>query len=121
MIVAFRYKRPALDILPREVIDGTGELLTMARKLIILVVGGTMLIAGIAMIVLPGPAIVFIPLSLAIPRQGVRMGAPVHPRQIRASVGSPESRGFQRRKKTISDKFLGSHREKGRPVDQSGE
>jgi uncharacterized protein (TIGR02611 family) len=37
-----------------------------ARRLIVLVVGVTILAAGVAMIVLPGPAIVVIPLGLAV-------------------------------------------------------
>lgn len=37
-----------------------------ARRLIVLVVGATILMAGLAMIVLPGPAVVAIPLGLAI-------------------------------------------------------
>jgi len=37
-----------------------------ARRLIVLVVGVTILAAGVAMIVLPGPAVVVIPLGLAI-------------------------------------------------------
>jgi len=36
------------------------------RRMIVLVVGATILAAGVAMIVLPGPAIVVIPLGLAI-------------------------------------------------------
>jgi hypothetical protein len=36
------------------------------RRLIVLVVGATILMAGLAMIVLPGPAIVMIPLGLAV-------------------------------------------------------
>ena len=36
------------------------------RRLIVIFVGGTILVAGIVMIVLPGPAFVFIPLGLAI-------------------------------------------------------
>jgi uncharacterized protein (TIGR02611 family) len=46
------------------------ELLTVslkhARRLIVAVVGFTVLLIGLAMIVLPGPAIVVIPLGLAI-------------------------------------------------------
>ncbi len=38
----------------------------MIRKTIVLVVGLTVLFAGIAMIALPGPAILFIPAGLAI-------------------------------------------------------
>ena len=36
------------------------------RKLVVFVIGGTVLIVGILMIVLPGPAVVVIPLGLAI-------------------------------------------------------
>jgi uncharacterized protein (TIGR02611 family) len=36
------------------------------KKLVVAVMGFTMLIAGIAMIVLPGPAFIFIPAGLAI-------------------------------------------------------
>ena len=36
------------------------------KKLVVAVVGFSMLIAGIAMIVLPGPAFIFIPAGLAI-------------------------------------------------------
>jgi len=37
-----------------------------ARKLVVAVVGGGVVLAGIAMLVLPGPAILVIPLGLAI-------------------------------------------------------
>jgi len=37
-----------------------------ARRLVIAIVGGTVLLLGIAMLVLPGPAMVVIPLGLAI-------------------------------------------------------
>jgi len=37
-----------------------------AKRLIIVVIGFTVLIGGIAMIVLPGPAILVIPIGLAI-------------------------------------------------------
>jgi tellurite resistance protein TerC len=40
--------------------------LRQVKKLVVAVVGFTMLIAGIAMIVLPGPAFIFIPAGLAI-------------------------------------------------------
>ena len=36
------------------------------RRVIVSVIGGTILLIGIAMIVLPGPAVVVIPLGLAI-------------------------------------------------------
>ena len=40
--------------------------LAQAKRAIIIVVGFTVLAAGVAMIVLPGPAIVVIPIGLAI-------------------------------------------------------
>jgi tellurite resistance protein TerC len=41
-------------------------LLTSLRKLIIAIVGGTVLLIGVALIVLPGPAFIVIPIGLAI-------------------------------------------------------
>jgi tellurite resistance protein TerC len=38
----------------------------MVRKIIVLVIGGTVLLLGVVMIALPGPAIVVIPAGLAI-------------------------------------------------------
>lgn len=40
--------------------------LGQARRLIVIVVGFTVLAAGVAMVVLPGPAVVVIPVGLAI-------------------------------------------------------
>jgi uncharacterized protein (TIGR02611 family) len=40
--------------------------LRQVKKLVVTVVGFTMLVAGVAMIVLPGPAFIFIPAGLAI-------------------------------------------------------
>lgn len=40
--------------------------LAQAKRFIIIVIGSTVLAAGIAMIVLPGPAVVVIPIGLAI-------------------------------------------------------
>ena len=40
--------------------------LQRARKIVVAVAGGSVLLAGIVMIVLPGPAILVIPLGLAI-------------------------------------------------------
>lgn len=40
--------------------------LQQARRLIVSVIGFTILAAGVAMIVLPGPAVVVIPIGLAI-------------------------------------------------------
>jgi len=41
-------------------------LLTSLRKLIIAIIGGTVLLIGVALIVLPGPAFIVIPIGLAI-------------------------------------------------------
>ncbi len=38
----------------------------LVRRVIVAVIGGTILVIGIAMIVLPGPAVVVIPLGLAV-------------------------------------------------------
>jgi tellurite resistance protein TerC len=40
--------------------------LSQAKRLIVIVIGFTILAAGIAMVVLPGPAVVVIPVGLAI-------------------------------------------------------
>ena len=40
--------------------------LSALRKLIVAVIGGTVLLIGIALIVLPGPAFIVIPVGLAI-------------------------------------------------------
>jgi uncharacterized protein (TIGR02611 family) len=37
-----------------------------ARRFVVAVIGGTILLIGVAMIVLPGPAVVVIPVGLAI-------------------------------------------------------
>jgi uncharacterized protein (TIGR02611 family) len=42
------------------------QLVRGARKLVVLVVGGTVLAIGVVMIVAPGPALVVIPAGLAI-------------------------------------------------------
>lgn len=40
--------------------------MALVRKIFVALVGGTVLLAGIAMLVLPGPAVVVIPAALAI-------------------------------------------------------
>ena len=40
--------------------------LGQAKRLVVIVIGFTILVAGIAMIVLPGPAIIVIPVGLAV-------------------------------------------------------
>jgi tellurite resistance protein TerC len=41
-------------------------LLTSLRKLFVAIIGGTVLLIGVALIVLPGPAFIVIPIGLAI-------------------------------------------------------
>jgi Putative transmembrane protein (PGPGW) len=41
-------------------------LLSSLRKLVVAIIGGTVLLIGIALIVLPGPAFIVIPLGLVI-------------------------------------------------------
>ena len=53
------------DNLPEEKIP-LREPVNRARRLIRIVIGFTVLLIGIAMVVLPGPAIVVIPIGLAI-------------------------------------------------------
>jgi uncharacterized protein (TIGR02611 family) len=40
--------------------------MTIIKKIMVAIAGGAMLIAGLAMLVLPGPAVVVIPAALAI-------------------------------------------------------
>jgi uncharacterized protein (TIGR02611 family) len=42
------------------------DIIKLARKIVVLVVGGTVLLIGVIMLVTPGPAIVVIPVGLAI-------------------------------------------------------
>jgi uncharacterized protein (TIGR02611 family) len=56
-------------IAPREARNNasfTAALLTFARRVLVGMAGGLVLLVGLAMTVLPGPAIVVVPLGLAI-------------------------------------------------------
>ncbi|MCB1120123.1 MAG: PGPGW domain-containing protein [Verrucomicrobiae bacterium] len=57
-------KRRTLKVWWKSVYES--EPVKWIRRLIILVVGGTVLLIGVALIILPGPAFVVIPLGLAI-------------------------------------------------------
>ncbi len=50
----------------RGVVVGLKFLAAPLRKLIVGIVGGTVLLIGVALIVLPGPAFIVIPIGLAI-------------------------------------------------------
>lgn len=47
-------------------ITGWDRLPSLVRKFFVLLIGGTVLLIGVAMIVLPGPAFIVIPLGLLI-------------------------------------------------------
>ncbi len=57
-----RYAKSMTDELSAAAVYAVGK----ARKIVILVVGVTLLAAGVAMMILPGPATVVIPLGLAV-------------------------------------------------------
>ncbi len=46
--------------------NGIEALLKQAKRVIVLVVGGTVVLVGVALLVLPGPAFIVIPAGLAI-------------------------------------------------------
>jgi tellurite resistance protein TerC len=46
--------------------SSSNSAIRLARKIVVAVIGGTVLLLGLALIVLPGPAFVVIPLGLAI-------------------------------------------------------
>ncbi len=54
------------ELTPLPTASNAALVLKHARKLAITLMGGTVLLAGILMIVLPGPAILVIPMGLAI-------------------------------------------------------
>lgn len=68
--ILFPKKDPSLQALPASNGENSENLLSQAlknaRKVIVLVIGGTVLLIGIALLVLPGPAFVVIPLGLFI-------------------------------------------------------
>jgi uncharacterized protein (TIGR02611 family) len=62
MKVLRRRKPPEMEWTPW----GDTSTLRMVRKLVVLVLGGTVVLLGVALIVLPGPAFLVIPAGLAI-------------------------------------------------------
>ncbi|MFL6589666.1 MAG: PGPGW domain-containing protein [Chthoniobacterales bacterium] len=50
----------------RAAVAGLGAVPTPLRKLIVAVIGGTILVIGVVMILLPGPAFIVIPVGLGI-------------------------------------------------------
>jgi len=59
-------ERPAIDAPPAARISRLGSALRLARKVVVAAAGGGLLILGVALIFLPGPAIIVIPLGLAL-------------------------------------------------------
>ena len=68
-----------------------------ARRIVVGVIGGSVLLIGVVMIVLPGPAIIVVPLGLGI--LGLEFGlARLWLRKLRATVTSVVNRVRGRRK-----------------------
>ena len=68
-----------------------------ARRIVVAVIGGSVLLIGVVMIVLPGPAIIVVPLGLGI--LGLEFGlARLWLRKLRATVTSVVNRVRGRRK-----------------------
>jgi hypothetical protein len=73
--------------------------LKLIRKVIVAVVGGTVLLIGACMVVLPGPAIIVIPLGLAIlatefvwARRWLRRAKQMWPKRGKPAAGTEESK-----------------------------
>ena len=68
-----------------------------ARRIVVAVIGGSVLLIGVVMVVLPGPAIIVVPLGLGI--LGLEFGlARLWLRKLRATVTSVVNRVRGRRK-----------------------
>lgn len=73
--------------------NAVGKTYKAARRFVIAVVGSTVLAVGIALIVLPGPAIVVIPIGLAI--LGIEFAwARIWLKKVRSSI-SARTAGFR--------------------------
>ena len=77
-----------------------------AHKLVVAVVGGSVLLVGIAMLVLPGPAILVIPLGLAIlateflwARRWLKSARTLLPNGKKPSAGSSRARPARARRR----------------------
>jgi tellurite resistance protein TerC len=63
---AWRLARAALPTLDPAKAPWAVRALRLVRRVVILVVGGTLLLIGLAMVLLPGPATLVIPIGLSI-------------------------------------------------------
>ncbi len=54
------------NIIKSIILNGCQKSYRVARRLVIAILGGTVILIGLALIFLPGPAIVVIPIGLAI-------------------------------------------------------
>ena len=71
-----------------------------ARRIVVAVIGGTILLIGIAMVVLPGPAIVVVPLGLGV--LGLEFAWARHwLRKLRATATDVVNRVRGRRKEPV--------------------
>ena len=66
VLAGHRDRTPLLSPLADELESLAEYSWKQARRVVVLLVGATLLLTGLAMIVLPGPAILFIPAGLAI-------------------------------------------------------
>ncbi len=78
----------------------------LARRIVIAVIGGTVVLAGIVMLVTPGPALVVIPLGLAI--LAVEFAWARHwLRRLKESVSKEQLNGFLEKTKRLGAKKNG--------------
>lgn len=85
--------------------------LTLVRQIIAAVVGGTVLLIGVALLVLPGPAFIVIPLGLAIlasefvwARHLLRKAKSMIWREKNSPVAAPASETSPSREEVTADK-----------------
>jgi len=81
-----------------------GQGYRLARKVVVAVVGGTVVLFGVALIALPGPALLVIPLGLGILAvefrwarrwlQRARRGAEEAASRLRSKRPEPEGQGY---------------------------
>jgi tellurite resistance protein TerC len=65
-VIASRYFKKKLIFLPKEVEEVVRITIKQGRRIVALIVGITTILIGLAMLVLPGPAIIVIPLGILI-------------------------------------------------------
>lgn len=84
----------------------------MARRIVIAVVGSTVLLLGLIMIVTPGPAFVVIPVGLAILSIEFTW-ARLWLKKVRKTISDQAASAFSRRAEKHRDRVNGGSRKKG--------